>query len=96
MPIHLIRTPGLGDFAHGLLIAALLILALYVGGAILEPLVIAALLGFILAPVMRWMRLWGMPKTLSAIFAVALTIAVIGALGTTFVMQLSQLADDLS
>jgi hypothetical protein len=49
----IINARGLGDVAHGLTIAALIVCFLYLAGSILEPLVIAALLSFILAPVMR-------------------------------------------
>jgi hypothetical protein len=49
----IINARGLGDVAHGLTLAALIVCFLYLAGSIVEPLVIAALLGFILAPVMR-------------------------------------------
>ena len=44
---------------------------------------------------MRRLRIWGLPKVVSALFSVALTLAAIGALGTTLVMQGRQLAEDL-
>ena len=78
MPIQLVNTSGLADVAHGLLIAALIILFLYLAGSIVEPLAIAALLSFILAPVMRRLRTWGAPKVVAAIFCVGLTLSVIG------------------
>lgn len=46
----------LANFASGLIISSLIVLFLYVGRAILEPLVIAALLAFILAPLIRGAR----------------------------------------
>ena len=95
MPVKLINAQGLSDVAHGLTIAALIIFFLYLAGVIVQPLAIAALLSFILAPVMRRLRIWGLPKVVSALFSVALTLAVIGALGTTLVMQGRQLAEDL-
>src|SRR4029077_3513682 len=95
MPVVLINTRGLSDAAHGLTIAALIIFFLYLAGVIVQPLAIAALLSFILAPVMRRLRIWGLPKVVSALFSVALTLAAIGALGTTLVMQGRQLAEDL-
>src|SRR6202163_3237247 len=94
MPVTLINTRGLRDVAHGLTIAALIIFFLYVAGLIVQPLVIGALLGFILAPVMRRLRIWGLPKVVSALFSVALTLTAIGALGTTLVMHGRQLAED--
>jgi len=95
MPVKLINAQGLSDVAHGLTIAALIICFLYLAGLIVQPLVIAALLSFILAPVMRRLRIWGVPKVVSALFSVALTLTAIGALGATLVMQGRQLAEDL-
>ena len=95
MPVVLINARGLSDAAHGLTIAALIIFFLYLAGVIVQPLAIAALLSFILAPVMRRLRIWGLPKVVSALFSVALTLTAIGALGTTLVMQGRQLAEDL-
>ena len=95
MPIRFVNTHGLADVAHGLMIAALIILFLYVAGSIIEPLAIAALLGFILAPVMRRLRGWGTPKVVAAILSVGLTLSVIGLLGATLGLQARQLAQDL-
>ena len=44
---------------------------------------------------MRRLRTWGIPKIVSALFSVVLTLAVIGALGTTLALQGRQLAEDL-
>src|SRR6202790_2705806 len=95
MPVELINARGLSDAAHGLTIAALIIFFLYLAGAIVEPLAIAALLSFILAPVMRRLRTWGAPKVVAAIFCVGLTLSVIGVLGATLGLQGGQLAQDL-
>src|SRR5436853_6101559 len=77
------------------MIAALIILFLYVAGSIIEPLAIAALLSFILAPVMRRLRTWGAPKVVAAIFCVGLTLSVIGVMGATLGLQGQQLAQEL-
>jgi predicted PurR-regulated permease PerM len=95
VPIRFVNTHGLANVAHGLLIAALIILFLYVAGPIVEPLAIAALLSFILAPVMRRLRSRGAPKVVAAIISVALTLSVLGALGATLGLQGRQLAQDL-
>jgi len=93
--MSIVRARGLSDVAYGLTIAALIICFLYLAGSIVQPSVIAALLSFILAPVMRRLRTWGIPKIVSALFSVVLTLAVIGALGTTLALQGRQLAEDL-
>src|SRR6202049_5370230 len=95
MPVVLINARRLSDVAHGLTISALIVFFLYLAGVIVQPLAIAALLSFILAPVMRRLRIWGLPKVVSAILSVVLTLTAIGALGTTLVMQGRQLAEDL-
>ena len=95
MPIRFVDTHGLADVAHGFVVAALIIVFLLFAGSIVEPLVIAGLLSFILAPVMRRLRVWGVPKGFAAIFSVALTLSIIGALGTTLVLQVRQLAEEL-
>jgi predicted PurR-regulated permease PerM len=95
VPIRFVNTHGMGDIANGLVIAALIISFLYIAGAIVEPLAIAGLLGFILAPVMRGLRRGGVPKAFAAIFCVGLTLSVIGVLGATLGLQGRQLALDL-
>ena len=65
------------------------------GREILEPLVIAALLGFILAPLIRRLRGWGVWRVPSVILTVLFAIAVIAALGSTIVFQVAQLAEEL-
>jgi predicted PurR-regulated permease PerM len=49
----------LATIAHGLIIAALIVVLLIAGREILEPLVIAGLLAFILSPLIRRLRHWG-------------------------------------
>jgi predicted PurR-regulated permease PerM len=42
-----------------------------------------------------WLRTWGAPKVVAALFCVALTLSVIGGLGATLGLQVGQLAQDL-
>lgn len=86
---------NLGNLASGLVVASIVILFLYIGRAILEPLVIAALIAFILAPMIRRLRMWGLWRTPAVVLTVVAAIAVIGALGSTMVVQITQLAEDL-
>jgi predicted PurR-regulated permease PerM len=90
-----IASQGLSSLASGLIVAVLIIFFLYMGREILQPLVIAALLGFILAPLVRWLRglrLWRFP---SVVVTVLCAIAVLAALGATVGFQVAQLAEDL-
>jgi hypothetical protein len=61
LSVRTISSPGLVDLAQGLAVATLIIFFLPISGAIVPPLVIAAVLGFILARVMRRLRNWGVP-----------------------------------
>jgi predicted PurR-regulated permease PerM len=94
-PSRTIGGQGLGDLASGLIVATLIILFLYIGREILEPLVIASLLGFILAPLIRRLRGWGLWRVPSVILTVLVAIAILGALGSTIVFQVAQLAEEL-
>src|SRR5215510_12033327 len=85
----------LGALAHGLLICGLIITFLYLGRPILEPLVIAALLAFILSPLIRRLRQWGVWRLPSVVLAVIFTLGVLGALGTVIAIQITQLAEEL-
>jgi predicted PurR-regulated permease PerM len=88
--------PGvLGMLAHGLIVSGLIIAFLYVGRSILEPLVIAALLAFILSPLIRRLRQWGVWRAPCVALVVVLTLGVLSALAVTIAIQITQLAEDL-
>lgn len=85
----------LGALAYGLLISSLIIAFLYLGHPILEPLVIASLLAFILSPLIRRLRQWGVWRVPSVVLAVAFTLSLLAALGTIIAIQITQLAEAL-
>jgi predicted PurR-regulated permease PerM len=81
--------------AAGMIIAALLIAALYAGRDLLIPLALAGLLSFVLAPPVRWLEHWGLPHGLSVSFVIAVLLGVLFA-GTAFIgHQVAQLLEDL-
>jgi predicted PurR-regulated permease PerM len=86
---------ALNNLLRGLLIIGLLILFLSVGREFLEPLVIAALLSFILAPVIRFLRGVGIWRTPAVIITVFAALAFLAAIGSTLVVQITQLAGEL-
>ena len=98
---YLVRTTptvthqSLNTVASALMVAGIVIALLYIGRPILEPLVIAALLAFILTPVIRQLRTWGLWRIPAIILAVASAIAVVALLSATIVIQVAQLAEDL-
>ena len=88
-------TSSLAVLAQGLIVASLLIAFLYIGREILVPLVIAALLAFILSPLIRRLRQWGVWRAPSIVITVVLALGVLAALGTIVAFQVAQLAEDL-
>ncbi len=86
---------SLHRLASGIIVAAALVAVLYFGGEILKPLVVAALLAFILAPLIRRLRVWGTPRVLSVLLTVTLAIAVLAAIGSTVALQVAELAREL-
>jgi predicted PurR-regulated permease PerM len=94
-PSRAIGSQSFGSVASGLVVATIIILFLYMGREILEPLVIAALLSFILAPLIRRVRSWGVWRVPSVILTVLFAIALIAALGSVIVFQVAQLAEEL-
>jgi len=85
----------LATLAHGLIIAALIVALLVAGREILEPLVIAALLAFILSPLIRRLRQWGVWRIPSVVLAVLFALGVTTALSTIIALQITQLAQEL-
>ncbi len=86
---------GVAFVAQGLICAALSMLGLYLGRELLVPLVIAALLGFILSPLIRWLRSKGVWKTPAVVLTVVAAISIFTALGSVIVIQIGDLAQDL-
>ncbi len=74
---------------------AVIVAALYYGQELTVPLVLAALLAFVLAPLCTLLqRLW-LPRALAVLVAVLLTFAILGALGTIVGRQAATLATSL-
>jgi predicted PurR-regulated permease PerM len=81
--------------AAGMIIAALVVSALYVGRDLLMPLALAGLLGFVVAPAVRRLTNWGVPNGLSVAVVIALLLGSLLAGGTVVGRQLTQLLEDL-
>ena len=94
-PAKAIAASGLTIVASQLIVATLVILFLYAGREIFQPLVVAALLAFILSPLIRRLRSWWMPRIPAVLLSVLLAITVLAGLSATIVMQVSQLAEVL-
>jgi predicted PurR-regulated permease PerM len=81
--------------AAGMIIAALLVAALYVGRDLLIPLALAGLLGFVLAPLVRRLTNCGLPNGLSVAIVIVLLLSSLFAGATVVGRQLTQLLEDL-
>jgi predicted PurR-regulated permease PerM len=81
--------------AAALVVAALVILALYVGRDLLIPLALAGILSFILFPLVRRLTNWGIPQGLAVTLVIsALIAALLGGI-TLAGRQVSQLLEEV-
>ena len=80
---------------QGLLIATLVIAALYVGREVLVPLALAILLSFVLTRPLVMLRRVGMPRILSVVIVVSCAFVIIFGLGWLVSREFTQLAADL-
>ena len=85
----------IGRLANVLFVITIIFLFLYLGREILQPLAIAALLGFVLTPLTKRLRSSGIPRIPAVLLSVLFAIAIIAALGSTIALQVSQLAQEL-
>ena len=68
------------------------IAALYFAKAVFVPLALAILLTFVLAPAVRLLRSWGLPKPPAVILVVAFAFSVILGIGALVGQQVTKLA----
>jgi predicted PurR-regulated permease PerM len=90
-----LSSQDLSKLANALIVISIVVLCLYIGSPILEPLVIGALLAFILTPLIRWLRRCGLWRTPAVLLTVLAAVVVMAALAATIAVQIKQLADDL-
>jgi predicted PurR-regulated permease PerM len=81
--------------AAGMIIAALVVAALYVGRDLFMPLALAGLLGFVLSPLARRLTNWGLPNGFSVALVMVLLLTSLFAGATVVGRQLTQLLEDL-
>src|SRR6476661_1527598 len=78
-----------------LITVALVVTALYVGRAVFIPIAIAILLSFVLAPLVRLLRRWRVPRVPSVGFVVLLAFAILAGMAITLAQQFADLAREL-
>jgi predicted PurR-regulated permease PerM len=81
--------------AAAMIIAALLIAALYVGRDLLIPLALAGMLSFVLALLVRRLVRWGLPRGASVALVVAVLLGALFAGATITGGQVTQLLEEL-
>src|SRR5829696_1462914 len=77
------------------IIAAVVVGALYFGAEVLVPLALSILLSFVLAPAVHALHKRRVPRVLAVSGVVVFAFAVIFAVGSVIVSQVTQLAEDL-
>src|SRR5215207_6129282 len=81
--------------ADALILALGIIATLYFGREVFVPVALAVLLSFVIAPLVRRLQSWGMPRAPSVVAAVLFASMLIFAIGAVLTSQLSQLASNL-
>ena len=89
------RLPVPGTALTTVLLAVVVVVALYFGREVLVPIALAVLMSFVLAPPVRRLQAWYVPRILAVILVVLLAFAAIFGLGGLMVSQVNQLATDL-
>jgi predicted PurR-regulated permease PerM len=77
------------------IILAIVVAALYFTRDILVPIALAGLLSFLLAPLVRRLQGWRVPKALAVMCAVLAALLVAGSLATMVAVEVGQLVNDL-
>jgi predicted PurR-regulated permease PerM len=96
-----VTAPSVGGFRRGFgglaaaVVAAIIIGTLYFGREVFVPIALAILLSFVLAPLVRLLQRWHIPRGLSVISVVLLAFMSIFALGGVIATQVAELAGDL-
>jgi len=87
---------SLRSLAHALTVAALVLAGLILGKEILAPLFAAAVIAFILAPLVSWLHHRGSPRGVAAAFVMVVFVSTLGLLLTAFSAQVISLTADMS
>jgi predicted PurR-regulated permease PerM len=80
---------------NNFVIVAIVVAALYFTREILVPIALAVLLSFVLAPFVKVLQRWHLPRALAVVLAVVSALAIAVSLATMVVVQVDQLARDL-
>lgn len=87
--------PGVQRFVLSGAAIALGILGLYAGQALLIPLALAALLAFVLDPMVGWLRRWSVPRALAVTLVMAVALSLLLGTGILMAQQVTTVAKQL-
>ena len=79
---------------NNFLVVAVIVATLYFAREILVPIALAALLSFVLAPLVKLFQRVRIPRPVAVLLAVTAALAVAISLGTMVMLQVNQLACD--
>ena len=101
LPVTALRSQNIMPFmppastVSTLLFGVVIVAALYFGREVLVPIALAILMSFVLAPLVRILHGWRVPRIVAVIFVVLVAFAAIFAIGAVMLAQVNQLAGDL-
>ena len=78
-----------------IVVAVVIVAALYFGREVLIPITIGFLLTFLLSPLVEWLRRSSVGRVPSVVLAVVLALAIILGIGSAIGTQVAQLAQDI-
>ena len=84
-----------GPILTTVLLSVIVVAALYIGRDVFMPIAVAVLLSFMLAPVVRFLRRWYVPRIAAVMVVGVLALATLCGLGVLIAVQVTQLASDL-
>src|ERR1700681_1596919 len=94
-PWRPIRTELPASASTPMLFTVVIVAALYFGREVLVPIALALLMSFALAPLVRLLQGWRIPRMFAVIFVVLIAFAAVFSLGALMVSQVNELASDL-
>jgi predicted PurR-regulated permease PerM len=89
-----IETPSVGQLLN-VVLGAVIVGALYLGREFLVPVTLAVLLAFVLAPPVRLLRGWRLPRAPAVLLTVTLSLALVCGAGALIASQLAALGQEL-
>lgn len=89
------RLPNAGSAMTTAILLVVVVGSLYLAREVLVPIALAILLSFVLAPLVRILRNWYVPRSIAVIVSVLVAFSIIFSLGALMISQVNQLANDL-